>query len=181
MLWYKALSASLMLGFVPLAAHGASWVQYWRQLDHSAYVQVGHGPVVVYDFFDPNCSYCPAPYKLEQQFIQEGKLTVRYVPVGFLTPSSLGKSAAILEAPNPPTALAVDMEGVVQNGTGGVRAIDPDAAARVGLQYNRSMLIETGVDIVPDLVFRLPDGHVGMIKGVFPDSVLRDIVRGRMP
>jgi hypothetical protein len=71
MLWYKALSASLMLGFVPLAAHGASWVQYWRQLDHSAYVQVGHGPVVVYDFFDPNCSYCPVPYKLEQQFIQK--------------------------------------------------------------------------------------------------------------
>jgi thiol:disulfide interchange protein DsbG len=73
------------------------------------------------------------------------------------------------------------MKGVVQNGTGGVRAIDPDAAARAGLQYNRSMLIETGVDIVPDLVFRLPDGHVGMIKGVFPDSVLRDIVHGRMP
>ncbi|MBU2766902.1 thioredoxin fold domain-containing protein [Acidithiobacillus ferrivorans] len=136
---------------------------------------------MVYDFFDPNCYYCPAPYKMEQQFIQEGKLTVRYVPVGFLTPSSLGKSAAILEAPNPPVALAVDMEGVVQNGTGGVLAIDPDAVARAGLAVQPLDAHRTGVDIVPDLVFRLPDGHVGMIKGVFPDSVLRDIVHGRMP
>ncbi|MFA7657790.1 hypothetical protein [Acidithiobacillus thiooxidans] len=41
--------------------------------------------------------------------------------------------------------------------------------------------MQTGNDNVPDLVFRLPDGHVGMIRGLFPVSALDAIVAGQMP
>ena len=181
MRWRKALIASITLGVVPIAAFGSSWTQYWRTLDHAAYVQVGHGPVLVYDFFDPNCAYCLTPYKMEQSYIQSGKLTVRYIPVGFLTGSSFGKAAAILQARNPQWALAVDMRGIAESGTGGIAPAMPTPAARHGLQFNQALLERAGVDIVPDLVFRLPDGHVGMIKGVFPGYAMESIAAGRMP
>ena len=114
-------------------------------------------------------------------FIQSGKHTVRYIPVAILTPSSLGKAAAILEAQKPAQALAVDFCGVLQNGSGGIHGITPSAPVRAGIERNLRFLLQTGNDVVPDLIFRLPDGHVSTIRGLFPVSALQAIVQGRMP
>lgn len=137
--------------------------------------------MVVYDFFDPNCPYCAEAFQRELPFIQSGKLTVRYIPVAILTPSSLGKAAAILESQKPAQALAMDFRGVLQNGSGGIRSISPSAPVRASFERNLQFLLQTGNDVVPDLVFRLPDGHVTMIRGLFPASALQSIVQGQMP
>lgn len=178
---HRSLITAVLVIMMPGLANAATWAQYWQNLDHAAYVQVGNGPVLVYDFFDPNCAYCLTPYKMEQSYIQSGKLTVRYIPVGFLTGSSFGKAAAILQARNPQWALAVDMRGIAESGKGGIAPLMPTSATRYGLQRNQALLEQSGVDIVPDLVFRLPDGHVGMIKGVFPGYAMESIAAGRMP
>ncbi len=157
------------------------WHQFWNNLGTSTYIQIGNGKTVVYDFFDPNCVYCAEAFKRELPAIQSGQLTVRYVPVAILAASSLGKAAAILESHAPAHDLAVDFQGVMQNGSGGVRAITPSDQVRAGIGRNLQLLMQTGNDIVPDLVFRLPDGHVGMIRGLFPVSALDAIVAGQMP
>lgn len=106
---------------------------------------------------------------------------MRYIPVAILTPSSLGKAAAILEAQKPAQALAVDFCGVLQNGSGGIHGITPSAPVRAGIERNLRFLLQTGNDVVPDLIFRFPNGHVGTIHGLFPVSALQAIVQGRMP
>ena len=178
---HSSLVTAVLVVMMPVLTNAATWAQYWRSLAHASYVQIGHGPVLVYDFFDPNCAYCLTSYKMEQSYIQSGKLTVRYIPVGFLTGSSFGKAAAIIQARNPRRALAMDMRGIEESGTGGIVPAMPTTAMRYGLQHNQALLEQAGVDIVPDLVFRLPDGHVGMIKGVFPGYAMESIAAGRMP
>lgn len=175
-----AVMFSLLL-FSGTALASGGWHQYWKNLGTSTYIQIGSGKTVVYDFFDPNCAYCAEAFKRELPAIQAGQLSVRYVPVAILTASSLGKAAAILESHAPAHALALDFQGVMQNGSGGVRAVTPSDQARAGIARNLRLLLQTGNDIVPDLVFRLPNGHVGMIRGLFPVSALDSIIAGQMP
>lgn len=181
------LACAFLIFFSETALASGGWHQYWKTLATSTNIQVGHGPVLVYDFFDPNCPYCAEAFRREIPFIQSGKLTVRYIPVAILTPSSLGKAAAILESPKPAQALATDLQGVMRDGSSGIRGITPSATVRAGIERNLQILLQTGNDIVPDLIFRLPDGHgladghVGMIRGLLPASALQSIVQGRMP
>ncbi|PKY11858.1 hypothetical protein B1757_02550 [Acidithiobacillus marinus] len=184
------LVCAVLFGLIAIAepAHASGgWHRFWKSLATTANIQIGTGPVVVYDFFDPNCPYCAEAFQRELPFIQSGKLTVRYIPVAILTPSSLGKAASILDSPRPGHALAVDFQGVLRDGSGGIRSMTPSAPVRAGIERNLQFLLQTGNDVVPDLVFRLPDGHgladghVGMIRGLFPASALQAIVQGRMP
>lgn len=53
-------------------------------------------PHKIYIVFDPNCSICHMVYSVVQPMIASGNLQVRWVPVGIMQQSSVGKSAAIL-------------------------------------------------------------------------------------
>ena len=58
------------------------------------YIQEGHHGPVIYDFTDTNCPFCHLIYVVEARLIREGKLTVRYVPVAIIKPSSMPEAAA---------------------------------------------------------------------------------------
>jgi thiol:disulfide interchange protein DsbG len=53
-------------------------------------------PHKLYIIFDPNCSICHIVFSMVQPMIDSGDLQVRWVPVGIMQASSVGKSAAIL-------------------------------------------------------------------------------------
>lgn len=59
---------------------------------------------VIYVFFDPNCVFCHFAWKALQPYVKAG-LQVRWVPVGFLKPTSAQRAAAIREAKTPTQAL----------------------------------------------------------------------------
>lgn len=63
------------------------------------------GPLI-YVFFDPNCSYCSRFYRDTRSFIASNSIRIRWIPVAFLKPDSVGKAEAILSAKNPVAALA---------------------------------------------------------------------------
>lgn len=173
------ITVACMIPAISFAAGG--WHQYWRELASSTFVQVGTGKTVVYDFFDPNCPYCAESFETEAKFINSGTLTVRFIPVGTLTPSSFGKAAAILESREPAQALAADFAGVLRDDTGGIEGVQPAPQVRRDLDRNLALLQQTGAGLVPDLVFRLPDGHVGLIRGSFPEVALVRLVHGQLP
>lgn len=178
----KAVIFGVLLALFPALAFAAGgWDRFWQELSSSTYIQVGSGKEVVYEFFDPNCPYCGQAMETEAPFISSGKLTVRYIPVPALEASSMGKAAAILESQNPQAALVEDLRGALHTGAGGIAGVMPTQAVRASLERNLGLLRQTGMDIVPDLVFRLPDGHVGLIKGIFPDFALTRIIQGREP
>ncbi|WP_438266993.1 hypothetical protein [Igneacidithiobacillus copahuensis] len=87
---------------LPPITQGSYWNVIGQRL---TYIQEGTKGPVIYDFFDPNCPYCHGMYDEEQPLIRAGKLTVRYVPVAYLMPSSAPEAAAILQSPHRLSAL----------------------------------------------------------------------------
>ncbi|MBN6739406.1 thioredoxin fold domain-containing protein [Acidithiobacillus sp. MC6.1] len=151
-----------------------------QRLDHAHWIAQGHGPHVLYVIFDPNCPYCHVLYDELQPRIQPDQLTVRYVPVGYLAPSSFGKAAAILEAKNPLAAIQKNETGFnVTSHDGAIPEILPNTASTNALHSNMGILKATGQKIVPTLIYTRRDNTVKIIKGT-PDqadlpAVLKEI------
>jgi thiol:disulfide interchange protein DsbG len=57
-------------------------------------------PHKIYIMFDPNCSICHMVFSMVQPMIDSGDLQVRWVPVGIMQMSSVGKAAAIMMGEN---------------------------------------------------------------------------------
>ena len=79
----------------------------WRQLDASHWIADGRdGARVVYVFTDPNCPYCNKLWSDARPWVTAGKIQLRHVIVGILTPTSPGKAAALLADKDPAAMLA---------------------------------------------------------------------------
>lgn len=136
----------------------ASSAQIWQRLNHARWFVQGSGPHIIYLIFDPNCPYCHLLIQELQPLIKPDKLSIRYVPVGFLEPSSTGKAAAILEAKNPLKALWENEKGFTEKGhDGAIQEILPSMATEKALKNNLSILEATGQKTVPTMLYM--DSH----------------------
>lgn len=144
----------------------------WNQIlaHHLTYIQEGHRGPIVYDFQDPNCPYCHVMYDNEAPLIKEGKLTVRYVPVAFLTRYSSAEAAAWLQAPNPVAAL-IHFERIVESALqSGSYAQLPQAklSAKTAkdLHTNLGIMQALGIMGTPAVIYQMKDGKLGLIPGL---------------
>ena len=79
----------------------------WRQLETSHWIADGRtGARVVYVFTDLNCPYCNKLWSDARPWVNSGKVQLRHVIVGILTPTSPGKAAALLADKDPSATLA---------------------------------------------------------------------------
>lgn len=126
-----------------------------------------NGPIIDV-FFDPNCIFCHKLYERALPLIQAGKLQMRVTMVGFLKPSSADKAAAILLAKDPAKALAYNEAHFVKSTEeGGIKPItkqQPATTAAVG--SNTGILIKTGQEATPAIVFCDKAGDFKMIHGI---------------
>ncbi len=163
----------------------------WRQLAASGWVADGRsGAPVVYVFTDPNCPYCNQLWSEARPWVAAGKVQLRHVIVGILTPTSAGKAAALLTAKDPAALLAA-YEG--RNATATARALasghprplddaDLQPLARIApaqqaqLDANLHLMEAFGLQATPAIVWRdaegalqvsqgLPEGGLGVILG----------------
>ena len=134
-------------------------------------VRVGHAGPSVIVFFDPNCIFCHKLYESFEPLIQDGRLRVTYVPVGFLKASSVGKAAAILEARDKPAALALD-ESRFNDSTeeGGIQPVKPTAAMTAVLQKHLQEMQSLQSSGTPTLLYQNKSGHWATNMGV-PQNV----------
>ena len=79
----------------------------WGQLAQATWLADGQAkaPRTVYVFTDPNCPYCNKFWSDARPWVDSGKVQLRHVIVGILTPTSPGKAAALLADKNPAQAL----------------------------------------------------------------------------
>lgn len=160
--------AFLMTYFVIFSSSALAsdkWQELWIRLKHATYIQTGSGKTVIYEFFDPNCLYCAKAFQLERPFVDKGQLTVRYVPVGFLTDSSFGKAAAILQAQNPQEAMKNNYMELLRTGHAAISSATATEATHSALRQNEKIFINTGATTLPELVYRLSDGQVEVFRG----------------
>ncbi|MBU2856430.1 thioredoxin fold domain-containing protein [Acidithiobacillus ferrooxidans] len=154
----------------------------WKQIlaQHLTYIQEGHHGPIIYDFQDPNCPYCHVMYTHEAPLIKAGKLTVRYVPVAFLTPQSPAEAADWLQSPHPLATLK-HFESIVGPAlrSGDYRNLPkaiPTAKTTQDLKHNLEMMGALGFDGTPAILYRLKSGHLGGIPGMISEKQLSGLL-----
>jgi len=151
----------------------------YKQLDGTRYVMQGAvtSKNVIYVFFDPNCVYCHFAWKALQSYVKAG-LQVRWVPVGFLKPTSAPRAAAILEAKAPMQALELNEERFVSATEDGgiipISTMKPETLRT--LTANRTLMDAFGSNGTPAIVWRDSLGVVQAKSGMPPLSDLSAMI-----
>lgn len=142
------------------------------KMDQATWFAEGKGHQLIYVFFDPNCPYCHKLYEELRPHVKAGGLEVRWVPIGVLMQTSLGKAAAILQAESPIKAFYRNEDDWNFSDTpnGGIEPLaKPSASTVAKLDANAALLNQAGISGVPVTVFRGDDGKAYFFRGA-PDA-----------
>lgn len=147
----------------------------------ATWIAEGQGRRPVYIFFDPNCPSCQLLYKNLRSFIGSHDLQLRWIPVAVVNVTSLGKAAAILEAPDPPAALRRNEEHYdAQAYAGGIAEDIPSAETEHKVRANERLLNGLDIPVVPSMLFAAKDGRTVLIQGALSPLALRKVF-ARLP
>lgn len=153
----------------------------WRQLESSHWVADGRSDArTVYVFTDPNCPYCNKLWSDARPWVKAGKVQLRHVIVGILTPTSAGKAAALLASKDPAAMLAA-YEG--QNapatasamaggrprplGDGALKPLLSIAPAQQAqLDANERLMATLGLQATPAIAWRDQKGSLQVRQGL---------------
>jgi len=122
---------------------------------------------ILYVFFDANCFYCHLTWKALQPYAAAG-LQVRWVPVAYQQPSSVGRAAAIMQAPDRAAALRENEVGYnAAKFDGGIAPLAKVPEALVAqLQANTRLMRSFGAPGTPALAWKDAGGIVRFKVGV---------------
>jgi len=141
----------------------------FAQLEKTDVVQEGatEAKSVLYVFFDANCFYCHLTWKAVHPYEAVG-LQVRWVPVAYQQPSSVGRAAAIMQAPDRAAALRVNEIGYnAARFDGGIQPMDKVPRTLLAkLQANTQLMRKFGAPATPALAWKDRDGKVRFKIGV---------------
>lgn len=147
----------------------------------ATWVAEGQGRRIVYVFFDPNCPACQVLYKNLRSFIASQDLQPRWIPVAVVDVTSAGRAAAILQAPDPQTALRHNEERYHgESYSGGISEDIPTAETERQLESNERLLNRLDIPVVPSMVFMDINGNPVLIQGALSPLALRKVF-ARLP
>ena len=114
---------------------------------------------VLYVFFDANCYYCHLTWKALRPYEAAG-LQVRWIPVAYQQPSSVGRAAAIMQAPNRAAALRLNETGYDASKYDGAITPSADVPPALAAQFeaNTALMRAFGAPGTPLVVWKTPDG-----------------------
>ena len=147
-----------------------------KLLEQSAWIGAGAktAPRVVYTFTDPNCPYCNKFWNDAQPWIKSGKVQVRHVIVGILGPTSPGKAAALLSAPDPQAALALHEQ---QHRSGGIKPLaQVPVNVRTQLEANQDLMQQLGFSATPATLYMDADGNLQTVMGAPTGDKLKQVL-----
>lgn len=166
----------------------------WAELSRANWIADGQdsAPRKVYVFTDPNCPYCNKFWADARPWVDSGKVQLRHIMVGILTPTSAGKAAALLGDKNPAAALnayeqshASTNAKVLAGGhpkplddTGLKPVANIPAAIQGKLEGNEKLMASLGFQATPAILWRDADGSLKMKQGV-PASSLSEVLGPR--
>ncbi len=185
---WRRLFAIACLSVAPTLASSAPAVTatQWQALEGGHWIADGRAsaPRTIYMFTDPNCPYCNKLWTDARPWVDSGKVQIRHLVVGILTPTSNGKAAALLDAGNPEKALADYEKGqgfstarMIASGkvhaldSGTLRPLAPIPPRVQGaLDANRALMSSLGLEATPAVVWKDGGGRMRILQGVAPDD-----------
>ncbi|MHB1666756.1 MAG: thioredoxin fold domain-containing protein [Thiomonas sp.] len=168
---------------VPVVAQSARQAEgVLAQIDKTTWIAEGQGKRALYIFFDPNCPYCHKLYGMLRAEVGKDDLQFRWIPLGMLTPSSLPKAAAILQAEDPLQAFHknendYDFAANGQPGGGIEPATTITPKVRQELASNLAVYNGNRLFGVPVMVWTKADRRAASLTGVPSDAELSSILR----
>lgn len=176
------------------AVRGPMTAGAWSKLESSHWIEDGKkgAPRTVYVFTDPNCPYCNKFWADARPWVDSGKVVLRHVMVGILTPTSAGKAAALLADKDPAAALAAYERGHMEQNKKSIAArqvrplgdagLKPLATIPADIQAklaaNERLMASLGLQATPAMVWRDATGAVQMRTGA-PESALPAVLGAR--
>ena len=151
----------------------------WKQLEGSTWVADGvkNAPRVIYTFTDPNCPYCNKFWNDARPWVTAGKVQVRHIMVAVLGPTSPGKAAAILSAPDPQAALTQHQQ---QHSSGGMKPLAQiSPKVRAQLDANQQLMQQLGFSGTPATLYKDADGKLQNVEGSPSAEMLVKIMGSR--
>lgn len=149
-------------------------------IQQATWIRDGKSAHVMYVFFDPNCPYCRRVHENLRPQVEFGEVELRWIPVGILMTTSLGKAAAMLEAKDPAEALHRNEERFSTE-TGSFGGIEEEPVPRADtlkrLERNLALLRRSGRDAVPSLLYRDKRGQARFVIGSRPAEALNEMVK----
>ncbi len=157
----KNLTTHHLADFMP----ERDYSEAWAKLERARWVAVGaEAPErVVYTFVDPNCPYCNKLWRATEPRFGDG-LQVRYLLVAMLRPSSMAKSAAILQADDPTAAYRRHESRFGQGGIEPAETSEPEV--KEAIRANTTLMQKLGISGTPAIVYRTGDGKVHVANGM---------------
>lgn len=150
----------------------------WKQLEASAWIADGakSAPRVIYTFTDPNCPYCNKFWNDARPWVKAGKVQIRHVMVAILGPTSPGKAAALLSAPDPQAALT-QHEQKQGGGAKPLAQISPKVSAQLDANYQ--LMQQLGFAATPTILYKDDDGYLKGMQGAPSADMLNRILGPR--
>lgn len=131
-------------------------------------------PRVVYAFTDPNCGFCHQFWTDSQPWVAAGKVQVRHIIVAILSPSSEGKAAALLAAPDRRAALTRHENGRAEGGITPLNPIPPSLLAKIAA--NNRLMAQLGMAGTPAILYVDAQGVVRNVQGAPKPETLSEVM-----
>jgi thiol:disulfide interchange protein DsbG len=171
----------------PAAAGTAVADPRWAALEHSHWLADGRddAPRKVYVFTDPNCPYCTKLWSDARPWVTSGKVQLRHLIVGILTPTSAGKAATILSDKEPAAKLAAyeashafSVSTMLASGQrhptedAALKPLDPIPASEQAILSSNARLMQSfGLQATPGVVFIDKQGRILARQGIAPGEL----------
>lgn len=159
----------------------------WSQVERSSWIADGSAkaPRIVYVVTDPNCPYCNKLWSDARPWVDSGKVQLRHIMVGILTPTSGGKAAALLGDKDPSAALdaheransAANAKSMASGrpkplGNGALKPLATiPPAINAKLESNAKLMASLRLQATPALIWRDAKGAMQTRTGA-PDNAL---------
>lgn len=155
----------------------------WSFLEESEWALDGEEEAshIVYEFKDPNCPYCNKFWQDAQPWVKAGKVQVRAIMVGFLTPTSFDKAVAILAADDRSQALKDNEENYSQQG-GSIKPLKKNPTNVVTMvEANNNLMASLGLSATPTVIYKDESGKMRLIQGAPQGEELIRAMGGEKP
>lgn len=145
--------------------------QLFWDIENSNWIPVGQaGTPVFYSFIDPQCPHCHTMMNAMKAYIDDGRMQVRLIPVGFKE-ETRAQAAFLLATPAPAQ--------VWWRHLAGDKTVLPakQEINQQGVQRNLSIMQSWKLNVTPLIIYRGKDQKVKIIRGKVKDieALIRDL------
>lgn len=127
-------------------------------------------------FFDPNCPHCNATWQTSRSFIESGELKVHWVPVAFLSNTSVGKVAKFWQSENRIESFNESELIYDQGGADPLRSNEITDETRAMLDKNLDYMRSFDANGTPTIIYETSDGTVNKISTSLNNNSMRELL-----